>query len=131
MNTVASEESNPSQTVSHQTAIDETERNMPCARFHGTSDNPAESLPEAHLDCEGCDELKDSCATPDYIFASTEISRLIPPTEVDPDSDLDMIYSGMDPPWHTWNMPLDLSLNRSVTVFIADTPISLKDQLTE
>lgn len=131
MSATVSEKGKLSQTVNHNAESDETAGNMPCAHLHMVSDKPTSSLPNAHLDCDGCDDLKDSCATPDYTVASTEVSRLIPLTEVDYDNDLDLISSGMDPPWRLWTTPLDLPLNFVVTAFVPDTPINRKDQLTE
>ena len=131
MSAAVSEQGKLSQTVDHHAKIDEPAGNMPCAQLHMVSDKPTSSLPDAHLDCDGCDELKDSCATPDYTVASTEVSRLIPLTEVDSDSDLDLISSGMDPPWRLRTTPRDLPPNLVLTAFVADTPINRKDQLTE
>jgi hypothetical protein len=114
---VASESSNSSQTSHH----------------HAASDGPAGSMPCAHQDCDGCDELQDTCATPDYTVVSAERDiRVATLTEIDLDNGgLDLIYTGVDPPWHPRTLRLAPPLDSVVAVYLPDTPINRKDQLTE
>ncbi|WOJ98139.1 hypothetical protein R0137_06075 [Congregibacter brevis] len=114
---VASESSNSSQTSDH----------------HAASDNPAAGLQCAHQDCGGCDELQDSCATPDYTVVSAERDiRVATLTEINLDSgDLDLIYTGVDPPWYPRTFRVAPPLDSVVVVRPLDTPINRKDQLTE
>lgn len=114
---VASESSNSSQTFHH----------------HAASDGPAGSMTCAHQDCDGCDELQDTCATPDYTVVSADRDiRVATLTEIDLDNGgLDLIYTGVDPPWHPRTLRLDLALDSVVAVYLPDTPINRKDQLTE
>jgi hypothetical protein len=114
---VASESSNSSQTFHH----------------HAASDGPAGSMTCAHQDCDGCDELQDTCATPDYTVVSADRDiRVATLTEIDLDNGgLDLIYTGVDPPWHPRTLRLDPALDSVVAVYLPDTPINRKDQLTE
>ena len=117
LSAIASESGNSSQTSHH----------------HAASDDPAGGMPCAHQDCDGCDDIQDACPTPDYTVVSAERDiRVAALIEVDLDNgDLDLIYTGVDPPWHPPTLRLDPPLDSVVAVYLPDTPINLKDQLTE
>lgn len=103
------------------------------AHHHAASDDPASSMPCAHQDCDGCDELQDTCATPDYTIVSAERdNRVATLTEIDADSsDLNLIYTGVDPHWHTRIFQLALPIDGVVAVLLPDTPVNRKDLLIE
>lgn len=114
---VPSESSNSSQTSHH----------------HAVSDDPAGGMPCAHQECDGCDQRQDTCATPDYTVVSAEREiRVATLTEIDLDSgNLDLIYTGVDPPWNPLTLRLAPPVDSVVAVDRPDTPINRKDQLTE
>ncbi|EAQ97729.1 hypothetical protein [Congregibacter litoralis] len=125
---VASDNSDSSQTSHHHLGMD---MGMDMGL---ESDEPSARMPCAHQDCEGCDELQDSCATPDYRAVSTERDNR-PGTAFEADTysgDFDLIDTVVDPPWHSPILqrvpPVEIS---AVAVYRPDTPVKRKDQLTE
>lgn len=118
------------------TSIDvagESSSSSQIAHHHATGDDPAGGITCAHQDCDGCDELQDTCATPDYTVVSAERdNRVATLTEIDLDGgDLDLSYTGLDSPWHPRTLRLAPPVDSVVAVYLPDTPINRKDQLTE
>ncbi|WP_439105809.1 hypothetical protein [Congregibacter sp.] len=114
---VASDNSDSSQTSHH----------------HMESDDPSSSVLCAHQDCDGCDELQDSCATPGYTMVSTERdNRLGTPFEADTYSgDLDLIDTVVGLQWHARILQRVPIVENGFAVYRLDTPVNRKDQLTE
>jgi len=100
---------------------------------HEAMQDSSEHAPCHHQNCEGCEELLDRCATPDYKLASSDRdSRLVGPNPSDldgPELELAFVDTGQpraSPPSHALSVRYTPALNLR-----ADTPIQRKDQLTE
>ncbi len=100
---------------------------------HSASEGTTGDMPCAHHDCDGCEELQDTCTTPDYIPVSAERdSRATASAQVDLDSsDLELIFPGTGPPAYSSFSQLELAFDRIATVVPPDTPVHRKDQLIE
>lgn len=100
---------------------------------HAAMQGASEHVPCHHRECEGCDELLDNCATPEYsVVSSDRDSRLVgsnPSDLDDPELELAYVDTGQpraSPPNHAL-----IARYKPALIRRADTPIQRKDQLTE
>ena len=114
-------------------AMGESENSNQSSHHDSVSKDSSSNIPCAHQNCDGCDELRDTCDTPDYTVVSAERDcRVAPLTNIDLDSnDLDSFYAGADPPWHPLTPQTNLPPDSIVAVLLHDTPIYRKDRLIE
>ena len=105
----------------------------PPAHHHTTSQDDNESTPCPHQDSGGCDELLDRCTPVDYSLALADRdARTIPSQKIELDSpDLDLAFLDTGKAWRSLPPYTGSQPHSARAPWVADTPISRKDQLTE
>jgi hypothetical protein len=103
-------------------------------QMSSTDDDLSVSMaPCAHQDCDGCDQLQDTCATLDYAVLSMERdSRVLSLVDIDSDlHDLSFINLALDNPWPRLAPQLTPPFYRYAASLPSETPVRRNDQLTE
>lgn len=100
---------------------------------HSANSDDNETTQCVHVDCDGCDELFDNCATPVYSVVSVDRdARMLSVHKIDLDGpDLDLAFLDTGQAWQPLPPQSYESRPSTALSWVADTPIRRKDQLTQ